>query len=419
MAIALKKIESEFILKSIIDTKSPCILELEREKVAFSMQSYDDLSITLLSEKPCKAISYGMDVSFSLDFHGLSMSFKSTIISVKENQIIVKRPVSIYRALTRSFHRIPRPTDISCTYSIQGERFALDFPKRDYFESYEEITEGNDTVLLNIKELLANFDKEASVWGSNRELVLFKTRKPESFEEKIITFSGKALYIPTIQSGFPLEDPYPNGLFITRSLLLEYIKMTGTQSGFEDQELDRLLRNKRQKGILSELYMPIDFHEYVLGYVHIWNMRVGFSPLDYKTLEKVRDFSRIFTHALKVNNYFSNFVIQNPSFNVQIFDVSSSGALLFQTKDSKQNALLVNTKMDFNLKLKDTELIIQGKVVRKFEDSKGNYFGIEFMFREEADFTFFYNFLYGRLPNAEEIERIFYVFPEDKPLSSL
>ncbi len=82
---------------------------------------------------------------------------------------------------------------------------------------------------------------------------------------------GKSLWIPSTAEDFPSARPVP--------------RRTGHHEGRADRpggrrrrrryvvtsRLGNILYEKTKKDIVSELWCPVLYNEYVVGYIHVWN----------------------------------------------------------------------------------------------------------------------------------------------------
>ncbi len=95
-------------------------------------------------------------------------------------------------------------------------------------------------------------------------IVTFRKKGPEQIEEMIIARTGKVLFIPST------NDPLPGEQLIEGVPVLTAEEIDDT---VENGSKTLKIRNfeKSSDGIHSELYCPILYNEYVIGYVQLIN----------------------------------------------------------------------------------------------------------------------------------------------------
>jgi hypothetical protein len=281
-------------------------------------------------------------------------------------------------------------------FTLRGDRYALSFPRVKEFEQIEVDAMMKNLDPSNFGGLLEQIGAWVKDKADGHKLVIFKDSPLTEPEEKLLAETGKAVYLPSTQVPMLTADPYPKKRLVTADMLKRYLEGTGVGPAFVDEAAVRFVKSKHSNGIFSDLWVPILFQIYVIGYIHVWINKPGKPPLDYEILETLYQFARVLGFSLKVNGFFDAGKLKNESFEGHVIDISASG-LLF----AYQNSLLAETLTP------DTELLVKistdkrtvnasAKIVRHFKDASTKYFGCRFLDMVPEDIRFLFEFIYGK-----------------------
>jgi hypothetical protein len=159
--------------------------------------------------------------------------------------------------------------------------------------------------------------------------------------------------------------------------------------------LNKTGKDKDTKNILHELYSPILYHNYVVGYLYLVSFKDGGQKFSQKIIDFVFQFGRLLVHSLKVNGYFKGEPVKERVDTAEVIDISASGiqfALPLQHFDS---VLLLFNDLDFELIMGEREMKISGRIMRKYNDSGRLYICVMFLDIKEEDRLFLMDALYG------------------------
>ena len=335
-------------------------------------------------------------IDLMFDYRGRVIKFSAEVISFKDDHIIAEEPEFLYKNLDRSFTRVSVPPDLQVKFTFLGDRYSLTYPKITEFETDDSGDFIKKLDPTNLSDLISQMESWIKTYASGYKLVIFRDVKPSVTEERLLAETGKALFIPSTEGVIPNEDPYPKKRLITEAIFKRYLESTGVDPQFLDDAYTRFLRQKHSNEILSDLWVPILFQEYVIGYVHIWINKEGRLPFDYATIDTLYQFSKILSNSLKINGYFETGRMKNEPFEGKIMDISASG-LLF----SYPNSVLATTLMpdnELSVKLITTHRTVNAKarIVRRYKDSIQGYFGCRFLNIAPEDLRFLFELIYGK-----------------------
>lgn len=396
MAVGLKRIEKEFLIKSIFDDQVPVTMNATGREESFVISRLEKDFIVLKSRRKLEDVRKGQKGTFFVHHRGQVLNFTATILDVKEGNVTIALPESLYKNLRRKYARIPGPTDISVGFSFHGERYDMDFPKSEQFEPVDSPEFSEDFDSDNLKQLLEQFNAKAEEYCDEHKIVMFRENKPSTVEERVIAKTGKVVFIPSTLSDFPANDPYIKKKLITKQLMEDFLESLGIARGLLIEETNKMIRTKRAQGVLSELLHPVIFHEYVIGYILLRNSAKGKPPFDLNLVDLMGQFAKVLSYSLKKNGYFKGAEGKKDEYDGHVIDISASG-LLFENKQALlAQSLLMGSELMLSLKTPKRRIEVAGKVVRNFRDSRTHYYGVDYRDMQPEDLRFLFELLYGR-----------------------
>jgi hypothetical protein len=397
MAIPAGRIESEFYFKVLFDEK--LFLKYIKDRIEYHLVLDQPVldQMVLRPDMPIEGLKPRSKIALLFNYRGQAVDFTTEIIKVSEELVICKVPEKIHKNLDRNYLRIDTPSDIKVMFTFRGDRYNLSFPK---VMEYENVTasslySGDNT--RNLSDLIKQLTGMVKNFADGYKIVNFKDKKPETLEEKIVSETGKALYLPSTVGRLPAVDPYPKKRIITEEIFKRYLEGTGVGTNYLGETCTRFMKNKFNDGIYSDAWVPILFHEYVVGYIHIWINKEGRLPFDFTMLDNLFQFSKVLAFSLKENGYFETGKIENEPFESRVLDISASG-LLFACSHGFNIAslLLVDSELTVTIEAQTRRISVIAKIVRRFKDKNAVYFGCRFIGMAPEDTRFLFEYLYGR-----------------------
>jgi len=396
MAILVKSIEREFLLSTALRERTPVTVVAGGGEWTVRIISVDKSMVMFHHEMPLGLLGKGTSYDFHYNTRGQSIAFKASMLEPGEKRFGVSLPEKVYKNLSRRFIRLPPPGDLAASFAFAGERYDLDFPPSAAYNPAKEPEPSPDFNPSDLRGLMAEFERKALAIASERGIVMFKDRNPESLEEKLATTTGRCFYLPTSTSGIPRSDPFAERTILTREDFLQHFLDTGLNRDFAEDEVAKFERSRRTDNVLSELIVPILFQDYAIGYATIVNRQAGKPPFDLDSVETFLAFARVFSWSLKLHGYFKDAPKLDDDYRTQVVDVSAGG-LLFLCRDPKLvQALKEGTEVSVLLKARKRNVNASGTIRRHYADSGEAYFGIEFHMMAPEDFRFLFEYLYGR-----------------------
>jgi hypothetical protein len=397
MATTVGRIEREFLLKVLYDEKLPIKYIKDRTEYILTLEQPAGEELILLPDKPIDKLKVPSKLQLLFDYRGQIIDFSSEITLLKDDFIHCKSPEMLHKNLDRDYLRVDAPSDLKILFTFRGDRYNLAFPKVMEYENVAiDDVFGNDEH-HDLSGLLKQITSSLKNFADGYKIVNFKDKKPETVEERIVSETGKALFLPSTVGFFPHTDPYPKKRIITEEIFKRYLESTGVGSSHLNDACSRFIKNKYDDGIFSDAWIPILFHEYVIGYIHIWIDKEGRLPFDYTVLDNLYQLSKVLAFSLKENGYFDQGKIQNEPFEGRVLDISASGLLFAYPQQGRlSSTLLVDSELVVSIEESKRSVNVVAKIVRRFKDKSAGYFGCRFLDMAPEDMRFLFEHIYGR-----------------------
>jgi hypothetical protein len=397
MATPIKRIEKDFLLKVVYDEQIPIVYLKNRTEYTLTLEKPTRTEIYFKAVRIIPGLRLKRKMNLMFDFRGRMISFSTEIISFRDEHIVAAAPEFLYKNLDRSYSRVPNPQDVKIQILFSGERYSLAYPKVQEFErelSFGQVVKFVDP--KNLTGLIAQMAEWIKGYANGHRLTIFKDIRPASIEERLIAETGKALYLPSTLGSFPKTDPYPKKRLITEDIFRRYMESTGTDPNFLDDAVTRFIRAKFDAGFFSDAWVPIQFQQYVVGYIHLWINTEGKTPFSYEIIDNVFQFANVLAFALKENGYFESGRIRNDPFEGKIIDISVSGVLFAYPHSAISSSLVPESELVVTVVTPNRSLSANARIVRRYKDSIQGYFGCCFLDMTPEDTRFLFEFIYGR-----------------------
>jgi len=404
MGTEMGRIEQEFILSDIIEKKLPVKLHFNKTEVDGIFLSLEDNYLLFSSsDSVINEITVGENINFFFAFFSHTMTFSSKILK-DGNPLNVAIPKHIYKNLKRKFVRVSSGADIELSFTLENAKVVLDFPKTQEYESLEENAYSDDFNFPNLKELFQQFKIRSTTYADESEIVMLRGKDLNTFEEEIITDTGKSLLIPNTTLPFPNNSKLDSEIAITEENFLDKHGDEVVFHGKNLRQMDVLIKNKYEQGIFAELYTPVIYHEYAVSYIRLYNNKNKNNPFTKKTLDFAREFARILTFSLDKQGYFSGGTLKESKYTPEIIDISASGILFTHPEKKLSEILGMYGDLKLILKIGPRKIELVSRVMRKYKIKDVYFYGIQFLEVVPEDFRFLFDYVYGR-PFSDEDDR--------------
>jgi len=396
MATSLKRIEKEFVLGSARDEKVRVLLIAGTGEWPVYITEVGPDRLVLSHAMPLRLLRRGEVYEFRFAYREQSMAFRAKAIEIRESTLSVELPVAVYKNLGRRYTRRAPPDQLAVSFSFRGDRYDLAFPTTREYEPVAEPEASASFDPHDIRALISEFNERAAEYASERAVRMFKDRKPETVEERLIVRTGKIYYLPTAVGGLPTVDPYVRPRIVTRAQFGDFLREEGKREEFVEDEIIRFERNKKNAGVLSELMVPLLFQEYVIGYVCLVNKQQGKPPFDLSVLETFQQFAKVLAYSLKINGYFRNAPKKPEDYAANVIDISAGGLLFSNASKELAASLLPGSELGLSVRVGQRAIKAHALVKRTYRDASRIYYGVEYEEMAPEDFRFLFEALYGR-----------------------
>jgi hypothetical protein len=397
MAIPIKRIEKDFLLKVLYDEQTPIKYLKNRTEYSLVLERPPKTEIFLKTNRVIPGLQPKQKMGLMFDSRGRKITFTGEIISIKGDHIVGKVPESLYKDLDRSYSRVANPADLQVQMFFLGDQYMLSYPK--VVEVEQEADVGDllaKSDLKNFSGLVAQLAAWVKGYANGYKLVIFKDVQPTTIEERILAETGKTLYLPSTQEGLPKDDPYPKKRFITGEMFRRYLESTGIGASALDEAVTQFVGDKYDQGFFSDAWVPVLFQEYVVGYIHVWINTEGLPPFTREVIDTLYQFASVLAFSLKENGFFESGYLKNKPFQGKIVDISASGMLFAYPYSPLGSALLPDSELAVKLITANRTVNTNAKIVRKYKDGTLGFFGCQFLNMAPEDMRFFFEFIYGK-----------------------
>ncbi|MCX7025575.1 MAG: PilZ domain-containing protein [Spirochaetes bacterium] len=402
MATKVSTVEREFVMGQIASLGLAVRIHGTGKTIVCKLADVqEDRLCFLMNPGEASSFSGWERITAYVDFHGQPLCFGSKVRKIEGGRIFVESPELLIKSPQRKNVRVPGPKGCSLSFYLNDGNIPLDYPRSGEYSDVEKPDSAASFDSSSFEGLIGSFRTNAMGFCTEFRIVMFKERKPERLEEKLLAKYGRVLFVPSVKTGLPSSDPYPEGRIITRQLEEDYEGITSLTEG---SEFERLLAMKSEAGYIAELWCPILYFQYVIGYVYMATKLPSGGIFDFNHVEYVWDFARFIAFFLKSHSYFKAEGATNPvAYGASIVDMSVSGCQITIPRTSLGMSIKLGSLIKLRLDQGIVSMTIKGKAVRKFDDKENDYYGISFGGLPLEDQARLFGLLYSRPFDANAI----------------
>ncbi|MDR0585553.1 MAG: PilZ domain-containing protein [Treponema sp.] len=391
--IVIQRIEKDFYLNELFDRRIPLRFRFNRQEYTLMVVNNWKGRLCLQANRPVTGLRPGGRLDLLFDFHGKKVQFTVKVESIRGNLITAAGEVDfLRRELERSFTRVAPPPDLRAALVFQEERYALGFPRINSYEPVRMSPVMADRGIKDMQAAVQGLYSWARGVADGRQAVVFSKVKPRRLEERLVAGTGLMLYIPSSMEGLSKKYPDPDGRVMTEQRFLNGLMRLGYKPAEAGGMLVSFIKSKIARGVYSELWAPIRFQEYVLGYVRLWTVREGKPPLNYQAVETALEFTKGIACAFKEGGRLESLRAPNEPFEGRVIDISASG-LLFSYPPSKPGlSLPPGLELGATLETPGRTVKTGLRIVRRVVS--GGMSG-QFLALQAEDQHFLFEYLYG------------------------
>ena len=408
MGVRVGRIVKEFVFNSLIDQNVELHIHGQRKELSGPVLDIQDdyLEMEVRNGNP-DFFEAEEDVQVYFLFQNNYHTFQTVIMEKNDGRFKIAHPQEVYKNPQRKNERVRVSEKAEVFFTIKGQKIELNFPRSNrYIDlSPEVINTRIDFDYSNIKSLYKNFRDKTKDEVSEARIVMLRDQALDRYEEKVMAATGKTLWIPSTEEDFPSSDPYPEGRLITRRDLVKYEESLDRAPHVITSKLGNILYEKQKRQIYSELFCPVLYELYLVGYIYMCNREERKEKISKDLQEYAYDFARVLGYSLHLTGYFSADDSMERRYEAPIIDISASGLLFAHPRSELSNSLVIHTDIEITVRFPKKTMVIGSRVRRKFQDSERCYFGVQFLDITQEDLNFLYEKLYARPDSLEEDTR--------------
>ncbi|MBN1797267.1 MAG: PilZ domain-containing protein [Spirochaetales bacterium] len=379
-----------------MERQRPINVHGEKKEGFFIITGFDDSSITLKNRSE-KILTFKKQESirFYTSIDNTFFTFTSRVIKCEESSLVIENSNTFCKNPERKYERI-NTHNMHVSFFLKGDTIELNFPKTDTFAIIEKPKKSEEFDDSSIAGLTKSFKEYIGGKVSEYNIVMYRDKAPACLEEKLITRLGKILWIPDTEAKLPDNDPMLSSLVITEQEFADFLSSTGTGAPLVKSEIAAFLYKKSKNNIYSEIYCPILYHEYAIGFIYVENNNKENKTFDVDFVQYVYQFSKVLSYSLEKHGYFeqqSQNMIQHQE---PIIDMSAAGLLFATQSEDIDNKINLLEDIDITINIKQRKIVVGSRIMRKFKDHSTFYFGVQYLKISDADFQFLFEYLYGR-----------------------
>ena len=395
MIQSVSAIEKEFLIKTVAQNEQPVRLHgiSTIGTGVITLIDRSSLALNLLNTFDNIPFSVCEHITGYFDCHGSTYAFETTVRNTKQNEIKIDPPVRLLKSLQRKYVRVRKPRDLSVAFHLANEDIVLDYPVCPEYISVEANAKKEGTENKRIPELVSAFRDRLGETCTESTIIMFRNKKPSSFEEELVSKTGKILFIPSTSSGLPAKDPYPEGRIITWEIEEQF---EDPNYFIEGSHFEKLLAEKKARGISSEIWCPIVYYQYVVGYILARNVQG--ESLDISTLEYMWDFSRILAWQLRQTGYFNTETEKKEArrHRAGVLDISPGGMLISLPQNEIRTPIREGSVFSVEICPGTERIVCSARVVRRYEENGTVIYGTMFTDLSPENLMMLYEFLYRK-----------------------
>jgi hypothetical protein len=407
MGVKVGRIVREFLFKGLAEQQLEMKLHAHRRELTGRTAAVkpDRIEVAISSGDP-RSFAAGDPVRAYFLYQNNWHTFSTRVVESGEAMVALEIPEGVYKNPQRKYERVAIGEEAEVYFTLKGQRIELNFPRTSRPLPAETPVVREDFDFSSLDKLHKSFRERMEKAVSTSRIVMLRDKVPEKYEEKVIAALGKMLWIPLTEEDWPAKDPFPDERVILRRDLVKYEELLDRPAYVITSKLGNILYEKQKKAVHSELWCPILYESYIIGYVYLANVEERKERISKELADWVWEFAKVLSYSLQLAGYFTSGTdVTERRYESPIIDISAAGLLFAHPRQELARDLLVHTDLDVIVRFPERRLSIHARVRRKFQDGERNYFGLQFLSITPEDLAFLFLKLYGRPYSSEEDSR--------------
>ena len=208
MGNMISRIEREFIIKALDDNKFPVKLHGARKETEVVILNYEDEKFIEVFSKDRDLADFrkGEAVRIFFSYYGHVMTFNAKIINCDEEKARLTYPELVLKNLQRKYERVQPPEGVELAFTVDNVKIELSFPESETFIRLEDLSDMDNFDTSSINNLIEEFRGIIRSHCDSESIIMFRDKKPESFEEKLVARTGRIFYMQSIYEGLTTTE---------------------------------------------------------------------------------------------------------------------------------------------------------------------------------------------------------------------
>ena len=373
MASRIDRVEKEFILVSASEGAAPARVQAQGKTLPciFASAANEIVRFSFRNNE-ASSVKAWETVSVYFDFRGQGFVFESTVRKSAANSLELSFPECMYRGLSRRWPRVAPPQDLQVEIILPDGGLKLSCPVSREYADVELPSSRAGLRTDSLASLVESFQAKANGMCDEGRVAMFKEGKgPGDFGEEIVSSLGRALFIPSMLSGLPIVDPYPDGRLIIKD---EIENFDDDISIARADKLRDFFDAKGREGWAAGLWCPVRYYRYTIGVVSMRSRIDSRKPLDFRALDFAWDFSALLAWFLKRHGYYDNGHMEPVPRRSAVVDASPTGFLI--GLGAGQPRFKPGACVDLHVRVSGIDRNCRGRVARRFDKDGRSYYGL-------------------------------------------
>ncbi|MBN2534085.1 MAG: PilZ domain-containing protein [Spirochaetales bacterium] len=398
MGIPVNRIEREFILKSLKEGRVSLSVLGNKWELQSRLIQYNNMELQCeILHGDTKLCREKDDVEVFFSLQNNHFTFNTQIRSRTGNLLFLLQPEELYKDANRGYRRVKVYEETNISILLKQQQLKLNFPRTSVKYPGAIPVLSDDFDQSSISRLLQSFKEKMIQSVSEHRIQIMRDRLPENYEEQLMVETGKIIWIPSTEKDIPAIAPFPRDLVLTKDDFIKYEEAQNIPDYNREKRIKNFIFQKKIKGIHSEVYCPVFYLNYFVGYIYVCNKDDLKREISRELIEYIDQFSRVLSHSLKENGYFKTKTdVVEATYNAPVIDISASGLLFSHTSYELEKELDIFKELSVNFTINGKKLHLDSWVIRKFKDKNRFYFGIQFRKINPDDFCYLYERLYNK-----------------------
>jgi hypothetical protein len=407
MATPIQRIEKEHLLRMLNNRSIPLKCFAGKTEYTFGLRALDKDRMVFESSTPLTAFRENTNVEFKFSLQSAEASiiaFSVFVFKVENNHLVTSIPDCLYKNLSRLYARVRPVLGLNLVarkdgfyYDLNYERInVVDSAQVDDFVSQLDEDKVNAFLHEHLQHILQKTDGyELSLFAHSKSTPVGAA--PRSLEEKAVGKLGKILFISIPDGGIAAKGENAEDMFFTEWSFFEFLLQSGERSETAREKIAGLLRQRREQDICGDCYVPVVFHSYIIGCIHIWVKEGPNPPLTFPAIETFRRLAKIIAFSLEHAHYFEDGKKHLPTFSPRLLDMSPGGFLFALRKQGQETmAYAVNDRLAVQITISARVIRCRASIIRAHTDRAFGYYGCKFDDMKTGDARFLFEALYGK-----------------------